>query len=295
MSPAYTADEVVQSRLDELLGEVAIAFGGDALVWWGPIIDGVDAAVRRVVEARRKSDQSKILTILLTTNGGLVEVVHRVVDTVRHHYEVVNFVIPDSAYSAGTVLAMSGDAIFMDYYSRLGPIDPQLPKGERLVPALGYVERYTDLIKKSDKAPLNDAEFAVLVGGFDQAELYQYEQARELSISLLQDWLVQYKFKDWTTTRTRGIPVTLAQKKKRAKQIASSLSNTRRWHSHGLGISAETLRDELNLVIDDLDADPKQSEAVQSYHGLLQNYMIQAGQFGVVHMRGLYHAYHVHG
>ncbi len=124
------------------------------------------------METRRKTDNSKILTILLTTNGGLVEVVHRVVDTVRHHYDVVNFVIPDSAYSAGTVLAMSGDAIFMDYYSRLGPIDPQLPKGERLVPALGYVERYTDLIKKAAKTPLNDAEFAVLVGGFDQAELY---------------------------------------------------------------------------------------------------------------------------
>ncbi len=30
----------------------------------------------------------------------------------RHHYKCVDFIVPNSAYSAGTVLAMSGDAIY---------------------------------------------------------------------------------------------------------------------------------------------------------------------------------------
>ena len=55
-----------------------------------------------------------------------MDVVQRVVDTLRRHYNLVDFIIPNYAYSAGTVLAMSGDAIHMDYYSRLGPIDPQI-------------------------------------------------------------------------------------------------------------------------------------------------------------------------
>jgi len=55
---------------------------------------------------------------------------------------VVDFLIPSHAMSAGTILAMSGDAIHMDYYSVLGPIDPQVENQEgRLIPALGYLIR----------------------------------------------------------------------------------------------------------------------------------------------------------
>ena len=47
------------------------------------------------------------------------------VETLRHHYDIVDFVVPTHAYSAGTIFVMSGDSIYMDYYSRLGPIDPK--------------------------------------------------------------------------------------------------------------------------------------------------------------------------
>lgn len=39
----------------------------------------------------------------------------------------------------------------------------------------------------------------------DLAELHQFELARDLSITLLKQWLTTYKFKDWTRTETRGI------------------------------------------------------------------------------------------
>ena len=53
-----------------------------------------------------------------------------------------------------------------------------------------------------------------MIQGFDQAELYQYEHQRELSIALLKEWLVSYKFKDWKITRTRRKKVTAKMKKK---------------------------------------------------------------------------------
>ena len=46
---------------------------------------------------------------------------------------------------------MAGDAIYMDYFSVLGPIDPQLPKDDKMIPALGYLEQYKRLIEKSQK------------------------------------------------------------------------------------------------------------------------------------------------
>jgi len=54
-----------------------------------------------------------------------METIERIVAVMRNHYESVSFIIPNFAFSAGTVLALSGDEIYMDYYSVLGHIDPQ--------------------------------------------------------------------------------------------------------------------------------------------------------------------------
>ena len=92
---------------------------------------------------------------LITTTGGFIEVVQRIVATLRKHYSIVDFVVPNYAYSAGTVLVMSGDAIHMDYYSRLGPIDPQVETpGGQSVSALGYLERYDQLLRKANSGKM---------------------------------------------------------------------------------------------------------------------------------------------
>lgn len=50
--------------------------------------------------------------------------------------------------SAGTVLVMSGNKIYMNYFSVLGPIDPQIERpGGTMVPGLGYLIKYDRLIE----------------------------------------------------------------------------------------------------------------------------------------------------
>ena len=44
------------------------------------------------------------------------------------------------------------------------------------------------------------------VPDLDLAELHQFELAAKLSASLIRDWLIKYKFKDWDKTETRGVP-----------------------------------------------------------------------------------------
>jgi hypothetical protein len=52
----------------------------------------------------------------------------------------------------------------MDYFSVLGPIDPQIETTARkLVPALGYLIQYEGLIKTSKNRKLTDAELAVVL------------------------------------------------------------------------------------------------------------------------------------
>ncbi len=251
---------------------------------------GVDDILRNAVEKRQSiAPTGKKLVFILSTEGGYIEVVQRIVATLRKHYNIVDFIIPNSAYSAGTVLALSGDAIHMDYYSRLGPIDPQVEgQSGKFVPALGYLEKYNALLRKAQDGTITVPEIQLLIQGFDQAELNQYEHARELSIKLLEEWLVKYKFKDWKETETRKLKVDKAMKVERAGKIAADLNNTERWHSHGHGISKDVLINDLNVKIDDFGANTKLSDSIRSYNELLTDYMAKLGKKGVVHFSDNY-------
>jgi Serine dehydrogenase proteinase len=281
-----TANEFIEHQLDERLKVIEGVFGAHALTFYGPLSIGVDDILRGVVEKRCQTEPaSEKLVILLTTGGGYLEPVQRMVDTIRRHYQNVDFVVPNSAYSAGTVFVMSGDAIHMDYYSRLGPIDPQIESSSgQLVSALGHLEKYNALIEKAEKGEITTAEVQLLIDGFDQAELYHYEQERDLSIQVLREWLVKYKFKNWKETQTTKTAVTEKMKEDRAESIGNKLNDTEKWHSHGYGISMDVLQNDLKLVIDDYGKDKVMSSAIRAYHDLLSDYMGKRGTRGVVHI-----------
>lgn len=284
------ANAFIEQRLDECITALEnSSLKADVLSFNGPLFMGVDDIVRNVIEEKKQSSNRKKLVILLTTTGGYIEVVHRIVDTLRHHYKYVDFIIPNYAYSAGTVLAMSGDDIYMDYYSRLGPIDPQLEtQSGRQVSALGYLIQWERLIDKAQKGTITMPEINLMMHGFDQAELYRFEQERELSIAFLEEWLVKYKFKNWKKTRTRGIKVTQKMRKERASKIAKELNNVEKWHTHGHGISMDVLDKHLQLIIEDFSQKPDIHDKIRSYHNLLVDYMIKRDNNGVIHVSGSY-------
>ncbi len=291
------ANEFIEQQLQARLLDMESHFKADILAFVGPIYWGVDRLLRISIEGVRAKSKRRQLVILLTTSGGDIEVVHRMVDTIRTHYRIVDFVIPDYAYSAGTVFAMSGDNIHMDYYSRLGPIDPQvqiISNGvKKWVPALGYLEQYNRLITKAQKGTISLAEVQLLIDGFDQAELYQYEQARELSIALLKEWLVKYKFKKWKRTETQHRPVDRRLREQTANRVAEELNKVDRWHIHGYGISMKVLEEDphLRLRIDDFGKNPNRAEKIRGYHELLRDYMMKMSCIGAIHTARSYEPY----
>ena len=286
MTAPSTANDIIERELDDHLNALEMEIDADVITVRAPILYGLDDAVRDAVESR--NPKRSRLAVVLETEGGYVVVAERIAEMLRRQYPRVDYIVPNFAMSAGTVLVMSGDAIYMDYYAILGPIDPQLFRGGGLVPALGYLVQFERLIKKSKQRKLTSAEIAFLVSKFDPAELYLYEQERELSISLLKAWLVKYKFKDWNLTRTRKRRVTPKMRKDRAEEIAKALNNTERWHSHSRGISMEVLDKELNLLIEDFGSKPDLNTKLKAYYRLLVDYMIRRGHTGVVHTRTHY-------
>ncbi len=292
MSPSSSQDanKFVEQQLDQCVKALENVFQADILAFTGGIVFGVDDTIRNVVEEmRQRPNRHQKLVVILTTLGGYIEVVQRIAEMLRHHYDCVDFIVPNYAYSAGTVLVMSGDSIYMNYYSRLGPIDPQVETAPgKAVSALGYLIQWERLLDKAKKGKLTTIEAQLMIDGFNQAELYQYEQARELSIALLKDWLVKYKFKDWLVTETRKIPVTNAMRVTRASDIARKLNKTEKWHSHSYGISMEVLRKDLKLKIEDFDVVPNLGKKIQNYYNLLSDYMTKRSNEGVVHTKGQY-------
>lgn len=149
LSPS-NANDFIETLLDIHLGTISNGLQGDILAFSGALIHGIDDIFRNALERLRQESESKKIVVVLETPGGYIEVVQRIVETLRFHYEFVDFLVPNCAFSAGTVFDMSGDAIYMNYYSRLGPIDPQvMGANETTVPALGYLVAWERLLEKA--------------------------------------------------------------------------------------------------------------------------------------------------
>ena len=273
----HTLDAVVIPILSERLQNIAKALGDkfDAIGIISGLLPGTELALRNVIEAKRSSNQ---LVIVLETSGGVAEIVERMVSVIRHFYSEVCFVIPSHAMSAGTIFSMSGDKIYMDYYSCLGPIDPQVIKDGKPLPVAGYLRQFEDIKQKSLQGQVSPVEYA-LINKLDLGELESYIDAEKLTIDLLVSWLSNYKFKDWN--------VPTDQKKSRAKEIAKELGNNRRWHSHGRMIGISELRG-MNLKIEDLADTLDLHKAVKEYHTLAIDCMRRFEMVRLVQMKDMF-------
>lgn len=260
--------------------DLETGLGADVALYFGPIFPSIEKRFRDFIEELKNTEPGEVtrarLAIVLNSPGGSAETVEKLVEIVRYHYAEVKFIIPDEAMSAGTIFAMSGDAIYMDYTSSLGPIDPQVNNGTDWVPALGYLDQVEKMIQKSRQGTLTDAELVILQN-LDLAMLSRYEQAKNLTITLLKKWLVEYKFKDWVTHRTDpnklGQPVMLEEKQQRAEEIATLLADNKIWHSHGRKIGVKTLQNLLRLEVVDYSADNALRGKILAYSEFITDYI----------------------
>ena len=234
---AINTNQLTSHVLSSMNDNLSEAMKGDCIFVNCPLQPPLDDQFRVAIENIKKNSRAQHLVVMLETQGGFMETVERMVSVMRKHYKAVSFVVPNYAYSAGTILVLSGDQIYMDYYSVLGPIDPQYlsEDGKRYVPGSGYLAKFKELAEKINNAEnqspnANRAELNYLVNKFDPAELFLIEQSIEHGKSLIVEWLPQYKFKNWKTTQTKKKRVTQAMRKKERKR------SPKRWGQPKSGI-----------------------------------------------------------
>lgn len=269
----FPIDDKLKEMLKERFSNLEKKLNGDLFTYYG-FLGAFDVNLLRKIfeELAGAENRSEDLYIFLTTGGGSAESVQRMVNIIRHHYKKVHFIVPDYAYSAGTIFCMSGDSIMMDYVSVLGPIDPQVQDKEGMwVAALGYLDKINEIFEKSKKGTASPAEIH-LICNMDLEKVRGYEQARDYAVDLLKKWLVEYKFANWNMHSGSDQPVTEKEKNDKAESIAAALSDNNKWKNHGRPINIKELK-ELGLKIDDYTNNSELKELICSYYDLMSEFI----------------------
>jgi len=134
--------------------------------------------------------------ILLHSPGGYPEPTERIVNIIRSHFNDVSFLIPHSAYSAATMLALSANEIVLHWGASLGPIDPQVNGVPARALRRGF-EKAKQAIKEEGPEAL--PAYIPLIEKYTLEVLEISEDYEHLSRELVSEWLLQYMYGDDTS------------------------------------------------------------------------------------------------
>lgn len=139
------------------------------------------------------------LDLLLHTPGGDPTAAERIVMTCRAYAKSFRVIVPRTAMSAGTLVAMGSDLILMTETSELGPIDPQMiitsGQEQTLRPAAAFVDAYLELINKAQDAIKNNQPphpYIELLRRMDPTWIQVCLKARELARTIAGEFLARY-------------------------------------------------------------------------------------------------------
>ncbi|MEN6551745.1 MAG: ATP-dependent Clp protease proteolytic subunit [Methanobacterium sp.] len=201
------------------------------------------------------------LDFYIETPGGNGTASEDIAEFLRSKFEKISFVISGEAKSAGTILALSGDEIYMTGSGSLGPIDAQVKHGRAGGSAYDYMEWINQKKVEAQKTGRLNPVDATMIAQISPAECKGVYNALKFAEDIVKKWLVEYKFKDWEYTETNHTEVTEDMKKKRAEKIAQELTKHGRWRTHGRSLKIHHLED-IGLKINKIDDDPELAEIV---------------------------------
>jgi ATP-dependent protease ClpP protease subunit len=209
------------------------------------------------------------LDLLLHTPGGDPTAAERIVMTCRSYAKSFRVIVPQTAMSAGTLIAMGADSILMTETSEMGPIDPQMiitsGQEQMLRPAAAFVDAYLDLINKSQEAIKGGHPphpYIELLRKVDPTWIQVCLKARELARTIAGEFLSRYMLKG----KDKG---TIDQTVERFMKEGELLSHGR--------IIRYTKAQEYGLNIDVIPKGTPLDNAVWELHVRCENYVQARG------------------
>jgi ClpP class serine protease len=81
--------------------------------------------MERFINIFNNIDENKQIDIILVTPGGSLTCTEAICNILSNHKGQVNVFVPKYCFSAGTMISLCADQIYLNHASQMGPIDPQ--------------------------------------------------------------------------------------------------------------------------------------------------------------------------
>ncbi len=209
-----------------------------------------DTDINGFVNAIQPLDPSKGVDLIIHSPGGDPDAAEGIV---KYFHQVfgndVRVIVPQSAFSAGTMISCSAKTILMGKYSCLGPIDPQLNG----IPASDMLQEMNAAKRDLKKDPSNFSFWRMRIGQNPPGFYFYLMDAIKLSTLLVTEWLTKYMFFE-------DEPEVAAEK---AKKIVKKLNANNK--SHGRHFTYDFCKD-LGLNVELLEDDPELESLVLNLH-----------------------------
>ncbi len=212
--------------------------------------------------------KSNTLDFYIETPGGSGETVEEIADCLHNKFDNISFVISGEAKSAGTILVLSGNEIYMTETGSLGPVDAQIRIGRGVISAYDYKKWVEEKISEANKFGKLNPFDAVMIAQISPGEIKGVYNALDFAKDLIKEWLPKYKFKNWNITETQKQPVNEDTKVKRAEVIADELVKHDKYRSHGRSLKRSELEE--YLKIHRIEDNPVLCDIVNRIHTILR-------------------------
>ena len=173
------------------------------------------------------------LDVLLHSPGGSPTATESIVRLLRSRHSPIRFIVPDTAKSAATMLALSGDEILLGEAAELGPIDPQMQfvteQRPISVPARAAIDQFERAAADIADDPQKFRIWLPIIRQYGPAFLQECRNAISLSETLVTTWLSSHMFSED------------ADSQERAKRIAMWLADHNNFKAHSRPVWLEQL------------------------------------------------------
>lgn len=254
-------------RISQLRGRDVLVFAADLQKGRLPI--SINSSDLLPLADQVSNLKGKALDLILETPGGSGETAEDIVKLLRPRFDSVAVIVPGIAKSAGTIMAMAADEILMEPVSALGPIDAQIQWQGKVFSAHALLQGFEQIKDEVVRTNSLNRAYVPILQNLSPGELQAAQNSLDFATSLVTDWLVQYKFREWATHSSTGAPVTAEDRRQRAGQVAKALTDHGAWKTHGRSIKIADLR-AMRLQIKDYSETPDLADAIRRYYTLLQ-------------------------
>ncbi len=215
-------------EIGEYFQGTVVSFFATHSHWQGSLNDSDASMLKDLLTSIGRTSN---LLLIIDSPGGDPHSAERIIKTCREcASDEFLTLVPDKAKSAATMICLGSDKIIMTPESELGPIDVQIPWGDKLIPAHVIIKSYEELMEKCTNTPTDQRvePFLHQLQAYNAAQVEHLrlvrDLAREIAEKVLKDGMLKKSkripkeilrnFLDPEALKTHGRPIFYSDIKK---------------------------------------------------------------------------------